>query len=58
MKWMFVQLFSKMKKLKHFISGSVKVLSLAVYFPFIHPGIFFFFATFKALKFISRYEVK
>lgn len=46
MKWMFVQLFSKMKKLKHFISGSVKVLSLAVYFHFINPVIFLFFCNF------------
>lgn len=30
MKWMLVQLLSKMGKLKHFISGSVKVLSFAV----------------------------
>lgn len=58
MKWMFVQLFSKRKKLKHFISGSVKVLSLAVYFHFINPVNFFFFTIFKVQKFISRHEVK
>lgn len=48
MKWMFVQLFGKMKKSKHFILGSVKGLSFAVCFHFINPvKNFFFFAIFK-----------
>lgn len=43
-----------MKKLKHFISGSVKVPSLAVYFHFINPVNFFFFFQFLRCKSSSQ----